>query len=688
VKHYRKFIPITKVDEEKRLVYGLATCEKKDRAGEICHYETTKPYYMEWSGDIEKASGGKSKGNVRAMHGKVAAGKLTEIVYDDDNKAFPICAKVVDDAEWKKVMEGVYTGFSQGGEYVKVWKDAESGDTYYTAKPAEVSLVDLPCLPESTFSVIKADGSQELRKFATVTVEPSHTDVGNRANDLAKAAGDERKWMDFAGEAREALINEQIENAAKDKMKEDDGSDNQDDDQNDGKKPAKDKNPDKGKKDAKKPAKVADKIFEVKGPFFKCNHADHEHINKADAVSCLRKDAADEAAAEIVTPLSEAIAKLRETIGEPELSVADRIAKFFADDPDLLTEVTALVKDKSDEDALEALHKRFGKALAQSIFVKDATHQTPLPANELAPSKEETTPTAEDFDRAVGVEKIKIYRSLIKSGVKKIGELAREPLAEELRKGLYDVCRLASLISELKWLVDGAFFERQMEGDASIVPEGLKAATIQLCECLKTMVEEETGELFEDGDDVEVLEMAAGSLSPTAVDALVKSDAKIGYVEMLTKSASVLGTLDAVLDLAKAEIEKKGARNNKGDAERIQKMHDLSNELGASCGDGGADKVASGDLSKLAVNEALSKQLTSMVEIVVGLVKDVEKIKAQPVQGKVVLRMIGKNQDTVTDLSEEAQQQIEKLNGLKGDALALELTKLSLANPIPISVKQ
>lgn len=162
------FVPLTKVDEEKRLVYGVATAEQPDRSGEICDYETTKPFYEKWSGEIAKASGGKSLGNIRAMHGKVAAGKLTSINFNDDAKQIEICAKVVDDNEWKKVLEGVYTGFSQGGAYAKTWKDpANPALTRYTASPSEVSLVDLACLPACDgFTVVKADGTTELRKFA------------------------------------------------------------------------------------------------------------------------------------------------------------------------------------------------------------------------------------------------------------------------------------------------------------------------------------------------------------------------------------------------------------------------------------------------------------------------------------------------------------------------------------------
>jgi hypothetical protein len=156
----RMFIPITKVDAARRLVYGLATAETEDRAGEICDYASTKPLYEKWSEEIAKSTRGKSLGNLRAMHGPVAAGKVTAITFNDAGKQIEICAKVVDDAEWAKVVEGVYTGFSQGGAYERRWTDAE-GLARYTAAPNEISLVDLPCLPQATFEMIKADGTSE-----------------------------------------------------------------------------------------------------------------------------------------------------------------------------------------------------------------------------------------------------------------------------------------------------------------------------------------------------------------------------------------------------------------------------------------------------------------------------------------------------------------------------------------------
>ena len=113
------------------------------------------------------------------MHGRVAAGKLTDIAFDDDEKRILVSAQIVDDDEWRKVQEGVYTGFSQGGRYVKRWPDPETGLTRYTAEPTEISLVDLPCLPGATFEVIK-DGAVEKRAFAP-RADAAATRTGGRS---------------------------------------------------------------------------------------------------------------------------------------------------------------------------------------------------------------------------------------------------------------------------------------------------------------------------------------------------------------------------------------------------------------------------------------------------------------------------------------------------------------------------
>lgn len=208
------FVPITKVDAVQRLVYGSLASETPDRSNEVFDYETSKPLVEAWSGDIKKATDGKSEGNLRAMHSKIAAGKFTSVVCNDATKSVDVCAKVVDDAEWTKVQEGVYTGFSVGGEYVKKWKDPRDATlTRYTAKPAEGSLVDLPCNPGSSFVMVKADGVEELRKFHAPAVEPTPTP--------AEPAELEQVWKakdgsTFATKALAKAHNDEVAKAAAD----------------------------------------------------------------------------------------------------------------------------------------------------------------------------------------------------------------------------------------------------------------------------------------------------------------------------------------------------------------------------------------------------------------------------------------------------------------------------------------
>lgn len=120
------FLPITKIDVAQQMVYGTISEEVPDKTGEILDYATARPAFEEWSRQFHEASGGKSLGNVRAMHGAVAAGKLVDIQYNDAGRRIHGAAKIVDDEEWRKVMEGVYTGFSIGGGYARRWPDSQN----------------------------------------------------------------------------------------------------------------------------------------------------------------------------------------------------------------------------------------------------------------------------------------------------------------------------------------------------------------------------------------------------------------------------------------------------------------------------------------------------------------------------------------------------------------------------------
>lgn len=184
------FIPITKVDAKTHQVWGWASLEQPDRQGEMMDYESSKPYFAEWSEDTRKRTGGKSLGNVRAMHTSIAAGKVIDFRADDARKGFPIGAEIVDPTEWAKTEGGVYSGFSVGGKYVKRWMDTVNGQTVmrYTARPQEVSLVDVPAVPGAVFEMVKIDGSTEQREFAKRTDNSAiPTDVLTNAPDAPAA---------------------------------------------------------------------------------------------------------------------------------------------------------------------------------------------------------------------------------------------------------------------------------------------------------------------------------------------------------------------------------------------------------------------------------------------------------------------------------------------------------------------
>lgn len=174
------FARITKVDEATRTVTGRATQECVDRDNEVFDYATSKPNFMKWSAEVHAETGGKSLGNVRSMHGNTSAGILTDINFDDHEKAIDVSAHIVDDQEWKKVLTGCYSGFSIGGKYTKKWPDIMGGKMVnrYTAMPAEISIVDRPCVPTAKFfTVHKADGSRSQVPFAASLMLPMEGSV-------------------------------------------------------------------------------------------------------------------------------------------------------------------------------------------------------------------------------------------------------------------------------------------------------------------------------------------------------------------------------------------------------------------------------------------------------------------------------------------------------------------------------
>jgi len=679
------FLPLLKVDEEQRLVYGIMAEEVLDNSGEIFDYESSKPLFEKWSDHAFDTSGGKSKGNVRTMHGSVAAGKLTDIGFNDEAKRIECCAKVVDENEWNKVLEGVYTGFSIGGRYAKRWiEKSEEGDksTRYTADPVEVSLVDKPCIPTATFQMIKKDGMVENRLFKTVLGDdtmtdyiPTNDELVVKATEMAKAAGKtDADWLEFSEAASEALIEahlgkackaekedgEPLDGEARDKaIAETAGADEESPD-SESKEQAKEEEED----EAVKADMVADEDKAAEGDADGDEDEDAK-AKKEKAAKGEEKEAygkSDQPELEQVWKTSdgETFAKKGDAIAheksitDPSLSdlvkkAADKVAVLKADTGEKPEGGYGDVK-YADPGYLSDEKPRFPLDTEQHIrsswnYVSKADTAALYSAEDLARVKNRVIMAWSDKIDEAGppsVEKMTAFGDLTKAVELTTGE---GPLA----KGLYEVGMMAHILQDVACVQACLNSEAEWEGDGSKVPAKLKDAAASLATIMIELVTEEVGEL---------------------VERMKVSNAEVEVEEMLTMAAGSAGMEKA--DFAKA-VQISGR-----DKSRIQKVHDHSLAMGAKCAkmddtagvsedaEFAAEKMAKADKAdKLeSENEMLKADLASqrseMEEakaMLKSLMADIETIKATPMPSAPRTTMVveksadfGKSEATASEL--------------------------------------
>lgn len=182
-----------KFDARSGAFVGVATSETPDEDGEVIDLDASQPYFAAWSASCHKRSGGKSYGNIREMHGATAVGKLTAPpLFDMVKRRVIVQGMLVDPTAHRKAAEGVYTGLSIGGRYVKRSRHPTiPGMKVYVADPIEVSVVDVPNNPDAEMQLVDAGGATKLLKFkrAVVLVEPALDDVLMKAARLVVAHG-------------------------------------------------------------------------------------------------------------------------------------------------------------------------------------------------------------------------------------------------------------------------------------------------------------------------------------------------------------------------------------------------------------------------------------------------------------------------------------------------------------------
>ncbi len=190
------FLPLAKVDLDQRIIWARALVSQPDRANEIADYPASKAAFQKWAAETSAASMGKSLGNVRVMHQQKVGGRVFDIKYNDDAETIDVGINVDDDHTWGLCKVGAYTGLSVGGKYAKKWQDPVNPRlTRYAPDLRELSIVDRPCQPGATFTMLKADGTEVEQEFAKVGGPALYAD-------LMKAARDGRAGRDGDGDGR------------------------------------------------------------------------------------------------------------------------------------------------------------------------------------------------------------------------------------------------------------------------------------------------------------------------------------------------------------------------------------------------------------------------------------------------------------------------------------------------------
>jgi hypothetical protein len=141
----KMYAPITKIDEEKRMVYGYATTPTLDSQDEVIDLQASFDAVDEW----------KDWANIKEMHRPETAVGIAPIIEKHVGVGVYIGAKIVDDQAWRKCVEKVYKGFSIGGKVKE--RDGKNPKRITKYRLTEISLVDRPANPDSLFMVAKRD---------------------------------------------------------------------------------------------------------------------------------------------------------------------------------------------------------------------------------------------------------------------------------------------------------------------------------------------------------------------------------------------------------------------------------------------------------------------------------------------------------------------------------------------------
>lgn len=618
------FVPLTKVDDEQRMVWGYASTEAVDSDGDIVTREA-----------MEGALDGYMKfANIREMHQLSAVGTADEA--NVDNKGLWLGAKIVDDVAWKKVKTRVYKGFSIGGAATK--RDPRDPKKITGLELIEISLVDRPANPEALIEVFKAATAAPARK------ENKPMSVEDKARELAKAAGhdpdkvvlkssvgkDVLAWQTFISQAESAVAIETAAAAVEEQ---------------------------KRLAALPKPSRVAKSVFA-------CGMLSHGHDSEEDANKCIvAQDAAGiknddlikrqllASGIDTLTPdlLTATVADVQKQVKAPaDDKKAATIPKPTTLNIDLgsehetIDEITKAHRDAAEggdygtdaeadyADAGFSADKRLRLPLkekgAYSKTRIEAAHDymsrpanlkkySPLMAKAIndnisAAWKAAIDPKGPPSATDDGTTTVKTSKTEDKNVSKEaLMKLGKPDAAGNIRKGLWTCCTAISLLEQLNSLTQSLEIEASIEKDGSVLPDRFGQVTEMVGSLVQALLEEEIGEMLSDTSAMEGATFITYAAEPLKLAA--KFCDKEGFVERFRKAigdktgSPKYKLLSELCDaIEKGEVaqtqawgDRAGGQQNSNDSwlGKAQTIHDHSVELGAKCT---AEKAADTDVTK------------------------------------------------------------------------------------------
>lgn len=214
---------------------------------------------------------------------------------------------------------------------------------------------------------------------------------------------------------------------------------------------------------------------------------------------------------------------------------------------------------------------------------------------------------------------------------------------EPLKKGMYAVSDLASVLSSISWITSDAEWESQYEGDSSPIPQRLRDWLVEGCSIFQGMAAEESSEMI-----ASLQAMVPASTDPDVVMMGAQADdlKKVG-AKFSKETMGHINDLKAALAAAAGHVEAMiSHETDDGDVEYAAEIEGLKKAAADSLK---KEKVALAILGKKAdENEALKKR--------------VAELEAAPAPSKAITKTVSVSKDDdAAAIEKAATEEFEKM---------------------------